>query len=63
MPKPPLAACGHDVLYICAVCGECGDHCCSCSPPGTLVSISSVKAAEAIRRARLAKELAPKGKG
>lgn len=49
MPRPPLAACGDDSLYVCEVCGKCPTHD-LCQPPPALVSINSRKAAEAIRR-------------
>jgi hypothetical protein len=56
MPRPPLAACAHDVLYICEKCARCTDHCCDCSPPGAVVSINSRSAAEALQRARRVRE-------
>lgn len=62
MPRPPIAACGHEPLYVCERCGDCGE-CCKCVPLGALVSINSRKAAEAIRTAyRLKQEQRGSGK-
>jgi len=58
MPKPPRAACGDESLYVCERCGKCYLHC-KCSPAGTLVSINSRAAAEAIRTAYRAQRQEP----
>lgn len=59
MPKPPIAACGCEPLYVCERCGKCAS-CDKCSPAPALVSINSRKAAEAIRTAiRLRQEETP----
>lgn len=56
MPKPPIAACGHEPLYVCSRCGKCCD-CDKCPPPmPELVSVNSRKAAEAIRTAMRERE-------
>lgn len=50
MARPPIAACGHEPMFVGERCGKCPD-CCKCSPPDALVSINGRKAAEAIRTA------------
>lgn len=56
MPRPPQAACGHDTLYVCDVCGKCVIHCCHCEGVTVAVSINSAKAAIAIAKHRRAVE-------
>jgi len=48
MPKPPIAMCGDNALFICERCARCVDHC-ACEPPGALVSVNGRAGHEAIR--------------